>query len=141
MEKLRRSSVEVGMTEVRKNFPVDRRISRNPSPEVEENTRSQIPDDGEVVKPAVEDDVPGGSSILYDRWLLKRRRGEVDRWRGLVGGNRISWARRDRRKGWSRDEIRRGGGTGRDLLLTGAAKLAATTEPTRAAAATAKQPR
>jgi hypothetical protein len=110
MEKPRRSSVEVGMTEVRKNFPVDRRISRNPSPEVEENTRSQIPDDGEVVKPAVEDDVPGGSSILYDRWLLKRRRGEVDRWRGLVGGNRISWARRDRRKGWSRDEIRRGGG-------------------------------
>jgi hypothetical protein len=34
----------------------------------------------------------------------------VDRWRGLVRGNRISWARRDRRKGWSGDEIRRGGG-------------------------------
>jgi hypothetical protein len=65
MEKPRRASVEGGMTEVRKNFPVDRRISRNPSPEVEEeNTRSQIPDDGEVVEPAVEDDVPGGSSIL-----------------------------------------------------------------------------
>jgi hypothetical protein len=64
MEKPRRALIEGGMTEVRKNFPVDRRISRNPSPEVEENTRSQIPDDGEVVEPAVEDDVPGGSSIL-----------------------------------------------------------------------------
>jgi hypothetical protein len=64
MEKPRRASVEGGMTEVRKNFLVDRKISRNPSLEVEENTRSQIPDDGEVVEPAVEDDVPGGSSIL-----------------------------------------------------------------------------
>jgi hypothetical protein len=52
------------MTEVRKNFPGDRRIGGIPSPEVEENTRRQIPDDGEVIEPAVDDKVPGGSSIL-----------------------------------------------------------------------------
>lgn len=64
--------VEGRVTEPRKIFPGDRIVYGNMALEC------QIPDDGEVVEPAIDDDVPCGSSDLQDRWLLERRCGGVD---------------------------------------------------------------
>jgi hypothetical protein len=59
MEKPRNASVEGGMTEVRKNVPVDRRMDGNPSSDVEEYARCRIPDDDKVVEAAV------GACVLH----------------------------------------------------------------------------
>jgi hypothetical protein len=64
MEKPRNASVEGGMTEVRKNVPVDRRIDGIPSPDVDGDARSRIPNDGEVVEATIDACVLHGSSDL-----------------------------------------------------------------------------
>jgi hypothetical protein len=55
MEKPRNASAEGGMTEVRKNVPVDRRIDGILSPYVDGDARSRIPNDGEVVEATIVD--------------------------------------------------------------------------------------